>query len=69
MISEIEAEMVRAKAIVTGTAIVLALALTNPSPDDYRLRNKAPEISRVNLVVASLYDGHVLGAANFFFSF
>ena len=69
MISEIEAEMVRAKAIVTGTAIALALSLTNPSPEDYRLWNKAPEISRANLVVMSLYDGHVLGVANFFYSF
>lgn len=69
MISEIEAEMVRARAIVTGTAIALALALTNPSLEDYRLWNTAPEISRVNLVVASIYDGHVLGVANFFYSF
>ena len=69
MISEIEAEMVRAKALVTGTALALALALTNPAPEDYRLWNTAPEVSRVNLVVASLYDGHVIGVANFFFSF
>jgi hypothetical protein len=68
MISEIEAEMVRAKAVVTGTALALALALTNPAPEDYRLWNKAPETSRVNLVVASLYDGHVLAVANFFFA-
>lgn len=69
MISEIEQEMVRAKAVVTGTALALALALTNPSPEDYRLWSKAPEVSRANLVVASLYDGHVLGVANFFISF
>ena len=69
MISEIEAEMVRAKAVVTGTALALAMALTNPAPDDYRLWNQAPEVSRVNLVMASVYDGHVLAVANFFFSF
>jgi hypothetical protein len=58
MISDIEREMARAKAVVTGTALALALALTNP----------APETSRVNCVVASLHDGHVLGVANFFFA-
>lgn len=68
MISEIELEMVRAKAVVTGAALVLILALTNPAPADYRLWNQhASEGSRINLVLASLYDGHVLGVAGLFF--
>lgn len=68
MISEIESEMIRAKAMVTGAGMVLALALANPTPDDYQQWNNGPEASRTNLVVASLYDGHVIGVAKFFFN-
>jgi hypothetical protein len=67
MISEIDMEMARAKAMVTGVAVLLALALTNPSPQDYELWSRTPEASRVNLVVASLYDGDVIGVASLFF--
>ena len=68
MTSEIEVEMVRAKAVVTGAGLVLALALTNPTPDDYRQWNSGVEASRTNLVVASLYDGHVIGVGRVFFN-
>jgi len=63
MISEIETEMVRAR------ALVVALSLTNPASDDYRQWTMAPELSRVNLGVASVYDGNVLGVAKVFFAF
>jgi hypothetical protein len=68
MMGEIDREMGRAKAMATGAAILLALALSNPSAHDYKLWNQAPAATHTNFLVASLYDGHVIGIAGFFFS-
>lgn len=65
---DLDLEIRRAKIGVSVTALLLALMLTNPSPEDYRLWNRAPAANRTNLTICTLYDGHVVGIFNFFLS-